>query len=76
MLRRCLVRLSPLAVVALVGCDLGPSYEQVHETDTIQAYEDFLKADPDTSFKPVIVKRREELSFAEAEKEYTIDGWK
>jgi hypothetical protein len=63
-------------LLALLACDMGPSYKQVEELDTIEAYEGFLAADPDTIYKFSIDKRLEELYFERAQRENTGALWK
>jgi hypothetical protein len=57
-----------------LGCT-GPSYSEVQRLDTIEAYEEFLKVDPDSMYKNPIERRLEELYFEKAEKENTLESW-
>ena len=63
-----------LIFMGWVACT-GPSYSEVQRLDTIEAYEAFLAADPDTLYKNPIEKRLEELYFEKAEKEDTLESW-
>lgn len=62
-----------LPILWLVAC--GPDYTAVQKTDTIEAYEEFLAADPDSIYKFAIEKRLEELYLARAQKEMTRESW-
>lgn len=53
----------------LLACDMGPTYKQVQELDTIEAYEEFLTRDPDSIYKFAIDKRLEELYYERAYRE-------
>jgi hypothetical protein len=64
-----------LFVELLVACDLGPSYEEVQKADTIEAYEAFLAADPESIYKFACNKRLEELYFARGQQEGTRAAW-
>lgn len=57
-----------------LGCS-GPSYSEVQRIDTIEAYEAYLEADPDSPYKNPVEKRLEELYFEKAEKENTLESW-
>lgn len=59
----------------LVACDLGPSYAEVEKTDTIEAYEMFLAADPESIYKYTITKRLEELYYEKGLREGTTAIW-
>jgi hypothetical protein len=60
--------------VLLLAC-MGPSYDSVSRIDTIEAYEEFLKADPDSAYKSPVEKRLEELYYEKAQKEDTLASW-
>jgi hypothetical protein len=59
----------------LLACAFGPSYEEVQKTDTIEAYEAFLAADPDTIYQFACNKRLEELYLARGQQEGTRAAW-
>lgn len=59
----------------LAACDSGPSFAEVQMEDTIEAYEGFLAAAPETLYKTTIDKRLEELYFAQAEAGGTREGY-
>lgn len=59
----------------LLACAMGPSYEEVQKTDTIEAYEAFLAADPESIYKFACEKRLEELYFARGQQEGTRAAW-
>ncbi|MCB9683791.1 MAG: hypothetical protein H6738_02450 [Alphaproteobacteria bacterium] len=64
-----------LPILMLLACDMGPSFSQVQEIDTIEAYEEFLAKDPDGVYKFAIEKRLEELYFERGQKEMTTEAW-
>lgn len=65
----------PVALALLVACSAGPDFAEVQAADTIEAYEGFLAADPETFYKPQIDVRLEELYFEKAKKEASIASW-
>jgi hypothetical protein len=60
----------------LSACDTGPTYKQVQELDTIEAYEGFLANDPDSIYKFAIDKRLEELYYERGYREGTGEAWR
>lgn len=65
-----------LFLLALLACDMGPTYKQVQEIDTIEAYEEFVANDPDTIYKFAVDKRLEELYYQRGYQEGTGEAWK
>lgn len=63
-----------LLFVSGLGCS-GPSYSEVQRVDTIESYEAFLAADPDSMYKNPIERRLDELYFEAAEKADTLESW-
>lgn len=63
-----------MLVLAMMAC-LGPSYEGAMRADTIEAYEEFLKADPDSPYTQPSEKRLEELYYERAVSENSLAGW-
>jgi hypothetical protein len=63
-----------MLALSLPGC-IGPSYSEVERIDTIEAYEAFLEADPDTFYRNPIEKRLEELYWDKTSKEDTLEAW-
>jgi hypothetical protein len=50
----------PFALWIAAGCT-GPSYNEARRLDTIEAYEAFLEADPDSAYRYAVKKRLGEL---------------
>jgi hypothetical protein len=65
--------LVPLSALWLAAC--GPNYTEVTRIDTIEAYEGFLEADPDSAYKNPIEKRLEELYWDKARAADSLEGW-
>lgn len=63
-----------VTLLLAAGCG-GPTYDTVSRTDTIEAYEEFLKANPGSAFESPALKRLEELYYAQARKEGTPEAW-
>lgn len=63
-----------MVLFGVLAC-MGPSYSEVERIDTIEAYEAFLEADPDTFYRNPVEKRLEELYWDKAEKEDTLEAW-
>ena len=62
------------ALWVVTGCT-GPSYSDVQRADTIEAYEAFLEADPETFYRNPIEKRLEELYWKKANEADNLAGW-
>ena len=62
-----------LLLLASIAC--GPSYDGALRADTIEAYEEFLKADPDSAYKAPAEKRLEELYYEKAVAQNDLAGW-
>lgn len=62
-------------LLALLACDMGPTFEDVQKVDTIEAYEAYLARDPDSIYQFAINKRLEELYFEAAQREGTLAAW-
>ena len=63
-------------LLALLACDVGPTFEEVQKIDTIAAYEEFLARDPDSIYQYAINKRLEELYYDQALREGSLAAWK
>lgn len=63
-----------LLFVATFAC-LGPSYDGAMRADTIEAYEEFLAADPDSPYQQPAEKRLEELYYEQAVAANDLAGW-
>ncbi len=63
-------------LVFLVGCDLGMSFAEVQEIDTVEAYEQYLTDNPGGSHTFPIEKRLEELYFTGAQTAGTVEIWR
>lgn len=59
----------------LVGCGGAPSFNSVQEADTVEAYEQFLEADPDSIHKGTAEKRLEELLYERAMVTNAVADW-
>jgi hypothetical protein len=59
---------------AMSAC-FGPSYDSAMRADTIEAYEAFLAADPDSPYLQPSEKRLEELYYEKAVAENSLAGW-
>ena len=65
----------PVVFALGVACSSGPDFTEVQTADSIEAYEGFLAADPETFYKPQIEVRLEELYYEKGKKEATIASW-
>jgi hypothetical protein len=63
------------ALVFAAACDEGPDYTQVQKEDTIEAYEAYEKADPNSIYQESIDKRLEELYYERAQADGTQVSW-
>lgn len=64
-----------LFAALFLACATGPSFEEVQRLDTIEAYEAFLAADPESIYQFACEKRLEELYFARGQQEGTRAAW-
>lgn len=62
-------------MIWLILACTGPTYDSASRLDTIEAYEEFLKADPDSAYKAPAEKRLEELYFERAEEQGTLAAY-
>jgi len=62
--------------LVLAACEDKPDFTEVQKKDTIEAYEDYEKADPDGIYQGQIDLRLEELYYEKAQADGTADSWK
>ncbi|MEZ4240178.1 MAG: hypothetical protein R3F59_29300 [Myxococcota bacterium] len=63
----------PVLFALPIGC--SPSYTDVQRIDTIEAYEAFLEADPDSAYRNPVEKRLDELWWDRAVQQDSLEGW-
>lgn len=66
---------NPMLALLLAACSFGPSFQEVQKLDTIEAYEAYLKDNPDSINQFAANKRLEELYFARGQQEGTRAAW-
>jgi hypothetical protein len=64
-----------LAVVALLALGACDNFQAVQQANTIEAYEDYLAKNPDSSWKLQAQTRLEELYLENAKKEKSLDAY-
>lgn len=70
------MRIVAVALLALLAaCETGPTFAQVQEQDTLEAYEAFVAANPGSIYQTQIDKRLDDLYFEKAKAEGTLAGY-